>query len=79
VTAYTLKNLPAELHERLRERADRNHRSLNSEILACLRAVVMAERVEPSELLAVARRAREGVGGRLTAALLDEAKATGRP
>lgn len=32
----TLKNIPRELHARLRESADRNRRSLNSEILARL-------------------------------------------
>jgi plasmid stability protein len=34
--SLTLRNIPRELHARLRESAERNHRSLNSEILARL-------------------------------------------
>ena len=79
MSALTLKNLPEQLHERLRARAARHHRSLNSEVIACLRAVLMAEQVDPDTLLVVARRAREGVGGRLTESFLTEAKTVGRP
>ena len=35
-TTLTLKNIPAELHARLKASAERNRRSLNSEILARL-------------------------------------------
>lgn len=78
MTTLTLKNIPEDLHERLRERAARHHRSLNSEVLACLRAVLTSERVDPDALLAAARHAREGIGGRLTARVLAELKAEGR-
>jgi plasmid stability protein len=39
-STITLKNLPPELHKVLSERAKRNHRSLNGEILATLQASV---------------------------------------
>ena len=78
MTTLTLKNIPDDVHERLRERAVRHHRSLNSEVIACLRAVLMSERVDPDALLAVARRLREGIGGRLTDKVLAELKSAGR-
>ena len=78
MTTLTLKNIPDDLHERLRERAARHHRSLNGEVLACLRAVLVSERVDPEALLAVARRMRDGVGGRLTDRVLAELKSEGR-
>jgi plasmid stability protein len=34
----TLKNIPAELHRKLKKRAEENHRSLNKEIIATLKS-----------------------------------------
>jgi plasmid stability protein len=42
----TLKNIPKELHARLRESAEKNRRSLNSEILARLEAECAAPVVD---------------------------------
>ena len=36
--AITLKNLPRDLHRDLKKRAEANHRSLNKEVIATLRA-----------------------------------------
>ena len=51
-----VKNLPKDLHRRLKERAKRNHRSLNSEVIACLQETVMPRRIDPDE---AAERIRE--------------------
>jgi plasmid stability protein len=74
----TVKNLPAELHRRLRVRAAQHRRSLNSEVVACLTATVMAERVDPEALLARARLLRREIAGRLTDAALSRLKSRGR-
>ena len=79
MASVTVKNLPPEVHVRLKERAAAHGRSLNGEILALLRSAVMAERVDTAALLASARQAREGVKGRLTDAFLDKARRRGRP
>jgi antitoxin FitA len=42
----TLKNIPKHLHAMLKESAERNRRSLNSEILARLEADLAAPRVD---------------------------------
>ncbi len=42
-----VKNMPREIHRRLKERAKRNHRSLNSELIACLQEAVMPKRIDP--------------------------------
>lgn len=44
-----VKNLPREIHRRLKERARLNHRSLNSELIACLQDAVMPRRIDPDE------------------------------
>jgi plasmid stability protein len=43
---FTLKNIPPELHERLKASAEANRRSLNREILARLEAQVAAPAVD---------------------------------
>ncbi|HTP29409.1 MAG TPA: Arc family DNA-binding protein [Anaeromyxobacteraceae bacterium] len=44
-----VKNLSKDLHRRLKERAKRNHRSLNSEVIACLQEAVMPRRIDSDE------------------------------
>jgi plasmid stability protein len=46
----TLKNIPEDLHARLKESAGKNRRSLNSEILARLERGVSAPRVDRAKL-----------------------------
>ena len=46
----TLKNIPANLHAKLKESAERNRRSLNSEILTRLERDVAVPRTDRSEL-----------------------------
>lgn len=51
----TIKNMPDELHEQLKQRAAENHRSLNQEVIFCLTLELMrAKRTaqEEEELLA---------------------------
>ena len=46
----TLKNIPAHLHAKLKESAEKNRRSLNSEILTRLERDVAAPRVDRVKL-----------------------------
>jgi len=46
----TLKNIPKELHARLKESADKNRRSLNSEILVRLESEFAAPAVDAGTL-----------------------------
>jgi plasmid stability protein len=53
----SIKNAPDEIVRRLRERANRHHRSLQGELLAILEASVrFEERLSPDDLLAEVRR-----------------------
>jgi plasmid stability protein len=52
-----IKNAPEHIVERLRERAERNHRSLQGEVMAIIEAAVQADRpATPAEILADVRR-----------------------
>ena len=53
----SIKNAPEEVVERLRRRAERNHRSLQGELLAIIEAAVREERpATPREILDEVRR-----------------------
>jgi antitoxin FitA len=53
----SIKNAPDDVVQRLRERAERNHRSLQGELLAIIESAVVPEKkLTPSELVAEVRR-----------------------
>jgi plasmid stability protein len=79
MAVVTVRNLPDEIHRRLKERAKRNHHSLNAEIVACLEAAVVAPLVDVDNLISEARRLRRRARGRLNERFLGEIKNEGRP
>lgn len=56
---YTVKGIPEDLYERLKLRANRNHRSVNSEFIVCLEEALRGQRVDPEQMLARADAVRE--------------------
>lgn len=59
--SFTIKDLPAPVHLRLKERAAMNHRSLNQEVIACLERAVGAERFDAEQWLREAEALRAGL------------------
>ncbi len=57
-TTLTLKNIPEDVYERLRQSAATHHRSLNSEAIVCLESVLLPIRLTAGERLARARALR---------------------
>lgn len=83
MATLTLKNVPDDLHRRLKARAEQNHRSLNREAIRCLEESV-ADGAPPAADEAFARAdalrdrlALEGVW--MTAAEVQAAIEEGRP
>ena len=77
--SFTLKNIPGDLFDKIRERAERNHRSINGEIIAMLDAATASRRVPTDEILARATALRARTHGVLTDEFIDRAKREGRP
>lgn len=75
--ALLIRDLPDEVHERLKRRASRNHRSLTKEAVAILETALSQRRRRPT-LAQVDRRRVDG-NKPLTDRVLREAKRTGRP
>lgn len=78
--ALTVKNIPDDLYERLKQAAQAHRRSLNSEILYCVERTLSPYKVDISSQLTIARKLREKTADyKLTDETLDSAKNDGRP
>lgn len=76
----TLKNIPDDIYLRLKESAEAHHRSLNSEVIACLERTLLPTRVAPRERIDRARQLRQKLAAEaFTAAEIDSAIGQGRP
>lgn len=79
-TNITLKNIPEDIYDSLRSAALAHHRSLNSEIIACLERVLVPTRIDNEAHLAEARRIRNGLAGKkFRMADIEKAINQGRP
>lgn len=79
-TTLTLKNIPDSVYDRLKRSAEANRRSMNSEAIVCLEAVLAPAKVTPSERLARARELRAALpNGKFKVRDIDELKVAGRP
>ena len=78
-TNFTVKNIPEDVYEKLKARAERNHRSINGEIISVLAAATAFKHASADEIIARARVLRARTGGFLTDDLIDQAKREGRP
>lgn len=59
MTTITIKNIPDELYQALKQSAERNRRSLNSEIIMTLEQGMGSYLINPEEFIADARQLRE--------------------
>ena len=76
----TVKNIPADLYERLKLAARLNHRSIDSEIIACIERSVGNRPIDVTAFIAQVRHLREMTANHvLTDEELDAAITKGRP
>lgn len=78
-TTLTLKNIPDAVYERLKASAELHRRSMNSEAIVCLEAVLVPVQVAPTERLARARELRAALKpAKFSARDIDALKREGR-
>lgn len=76
----TIKNVPPDLHERLKQSALENRRSINSEAIVCLERALSVRRIDPEVVLARIKALQEQAPlPWLTDEFLRRAKEEGRP
>lgn len=74
----TLKNIPDVIYARLREVAEAHHRSMNSEVIACLEKTLIPLRITAEQRLLRARQLRAGLQSSFDPAEISAAIAEGR-
>lgn len=79
-TTVTVKNIPDEIYDNLKRVAHAQHRSINSEVIACLERAMQPSRVNNQELINRARQIRSDLGyQRFAADDIQQAIDEGRP
>lgn len=80
MTTITVKNIPDDLYERLKHRAQTHRRSINGELIHCLEAALMPKRITPEERLERIRSVRPRIDPQaVSAEEIREAIGEGRP
>jgi plasmid stability protein len=75
----TVKNIPADIYEKLKKSAETSRRSINSEIIACIERSVRSQPINPDLLLANARKLRSKTSSHsITDEEFNQAKTAGR-
>jgi len=75
----TIKNIPDGVYQELKQRAETQRRSLNSEIIHILEQAVANKKLPPEVTLSRARELRDKVQGKLSATEIQQAIDSGRP
>ena len=79
-TSLTLKNIPDDVYARLKSSAEAHRRSMNSEAIVCLEAMLLPAKIAPTERLARARALRDTLpGAKFLARDIEALKKDGRP
>ncbi|HEY5596033.1 MAG TPA: Arc family DNA-binding protein [Candidatus Bipolaricaulota bacterium] len=76
----TVKNIPADVYDLLKQSATANRRSINSEIITCIEHGVRGRRINAEDLLMRARKLRRKTKHHpITEIAFRKAKLAGRP
>jgi plasmid stability protein len=80
MATITIKSIPDELYERVKQSAAAHRRSINSEVIVCLERTFVSRRIDADTLLDRVDALRERVAlPPLTDDTLSAAKSIGRP
>jgi plasmid stability protein len=79
-TTVTVKNIPDEIYDNLKRVASAQHRSINSEVIACLERAMLPGKINNEELIDRARKIRGSLKGhQFSPADIQQAINEGRP
>ena len=78
--ALTIKNIPEDLYKALKLTAEHHHRSINSEVIVCLKRALLPARISPEEMLNNIQALRSQITpDAITAEDIENAINDGRP
>jgi antitoxin FitA len=78
-TNITIRDIPDEIYEKLKKQAESHQRSINSEVIWCLKRAVQSHRPDPEQIIARAGQIRKQAKGSLTMQQIQQAIDQGRP
>jgi plasmid stability protein len=80
MATLTVKNIPDDLYEKLKQRAKAHHRSVNREIIVCIQEALESRRMDPESFVArIEALHRQMQTPPLTDKMLRQARVDGRP
>ena len=80
MASITIKNIPQELYEKLKETASIHHRSINNEMINCLETLLMPKRITAIDRIKRARELRSQlIANRFDTNEISNAIFAGRP
>ena len=80
MATITLKNIPDSLYDQIKQSAQSNRRSINSEIIICIEKALRGRKINPDKILSAARALRKKTPGKLFAEKdITKVKSVGRP
>ncbi|HAC15780.1 MAG TPA: DNA-binding protein [Bacteroidetes bacterium] len=71
-TNITIKGIPDDVYNKLKQQAELHHRSVDSEVLVCITKAVQSNQPEPYSIIARARKLKEKAKGSLTMEQINE-------
>ncbi|MDX2503598.1 MAG: Arc family DNA-binding protein [Gammaproteobacteria bacterium] len=78
--ALTIKNIPTDLYNELKLAAEQHHRSINSEVIVCLKNTLFPNKISPEEHLSNIQKLRTSISENIiTAEDIDKEINEGRP
>ena len=78
-TNITIKGIPDDVYQKLKLQAEKNHRSVNSEVIMTLKNSLQSKRPDPEVLIDRARKLKKRARGSLSIEEIQEAIDQGRP
>ncbi|HPG39552.1 MAG TPA: DNA-binding protein [bacterium] len=79
MATITVKNIPADLYEKLKVTASASHRSINNHVIWCIENTIKSRKVKPEEFIAQLDNFYENVKAPvLTDEILQDYKKAGR-
>lgn len=74
----TIKGVPSELHDRLKKRAERHHRSMNNELITILERTLTASPMSAEEAISRAEALNRQIDQDFDSRLIEKGKREGR-
>jgi plasmid stability protein len=78
-TNITIRDIPDEVYDKLKQQAELHHRSINSEIIHYLQQMVQSHRPDPDEIITRAKKLKKQAKGSLSIRQIQQAIDLGRP